>query len=457
MKRFLRAMLGRHAPEGEAELRLLAVARGALSALGARGVALLVSFVAVPITVRHLGGERYGAWVTIGSTVAWLSIADLGLGNGLTSALAEALGRGLRKDAQELVATAFWLLSAVALACGIVFALAEPHLDWAAILNVKSELARAEVSRAATLAVALLLAGLPLSLVERVYAALHEGAQANVWSAIASVATLLALFAATEVGGGMALLVLALSGARVMVQALSGAWLFFRRHPEIAPDPRAAHFTRASRISTASARFFVIQIAGLVLYGTDNFIIARVLGPERVTPYSVTWNLFALPSLPIMLAFPYLWPAYTHALARRDVEWVRRIFRLSLAGSIGAAAAMALPLALAGRPLIAVWAGPAAVPPVSVLVWMAVWSVVNSGMNALACLLNAAEQITVQAACGVATAALNVVLSIVWGRAFGIAGVIAATVASFAALAVLPMSFDVLRLFRRLRSQLRVV
>lgn len=446
-----RLVLGRQPAENDSDRRFLAVARGAATAVGARCAALVASFVAVPLTVSYLGAERYGAWVTIGTTITWFSIADLGLGNGLTAALSEAYGLQRTDLAQQNVATAFWLLASIAAGCGLIFAAASGFIDWAQLLNVRSPLAVSEVSRAATLAVALFIVSFPLGIVDRVYAAYHEGAAANFWAAAASAVTLVAVVFATRTSGGMVLLVLALSGSRVVVQLASAIWLFVRHHPELRPALGALRWERVRRFSHASWRFFVIQAAGLVLFSTDNFIIARTLGSERVTPYSVAWSLFSLPTLGITLAFPYLWPAYTHALARKDHRWIRRAFRASLAVSLGIAFLASMPLTFFGRSIIRLWAGEVAVPPFALLVWMAIWSLVNTGLNAVVCLLNAAEEITLQAIAGVVTAILNLVLSVVWARSYGITGVIAATVVSFVVGAVLPMAFDVGRLFGRLR------
>lgn len=447
---WLKLMLGRTPAADDSDRRFVAVTRGASTALGARGVALLTGFVAVPLTVRYLGAERYGAWVTIASTISWLSIADLGLGNGLTSALSDAYGKRDIELAQRHVATAFWLLAGIAAACGLLFAAISPHLDWAALLNVHSEVARAEVAQAAALAVGFFLLALPLGVIDRVYAAWQEGAVANLWSAAASLAALLALVVATRTNGGMALLVLAYAGGRFVVQAASGAWLFRRQHPELRPAPGAFERASMGRLANTGGLFFVIQIAALILFNTDNIIIARVLGPEQVTPYSVTWSLFTLPSMAFSLAFPYLWPAYAEAFARKDSAWIRRTFRKSVFVSLAIGFAVAVPLVVFGRPLVEIWAGKAAVPPFSLLIWMGLWSLVYAGMAPVACVLNAAGHLKSQAISASLSTLVNVGLSIVWAREYGLAGVIAATVASYLLIAAVPVCVEAARMLSRI-------
>lgn len=447
---WLKLMLGRTPAADDSDRRFVAVTRGASTALGARGVALLAGFVAVPLTVRYLGPERYGAWVTIASTISWLSIADLGLGNGLTNALSEAYGRRDIELAQRHVATAFWLLAGIAASCGLFFAAISPHLDWAELLNVHSEVARAEVAKAAALTVGFFLVAVPLGVVDRVYAAWQEGAVANLWSAAASVAALLGLVVGTRTEGGMARLVLAYASGRFLVQAASGAWLFFRHHPELRPAPAAFKRKSMGRLANTGGLFFVIQIAALILFNTDNIIIARVLGPEQVTPYSVAWTLFTLPSLAFSLVFPYLWPAYAEAFARNDSAWIRRTFRTSVVVSLAIGVVLAVPLVAFGRPLIEIWAGKPAVPPFSLLLWMGLWSLVYAGMAPVACALNAAGHLRIQAISVSLSTLVNVGLSIVCARHYGIAGVIAATVVSYLLIAGIPICVGAARMLSRI-------
>jgi O-antigen/teichoic acid export membrane protein len=449
---WLKLMLGRTPAADDSDRRFVAVTRGASTALGARGVALLTGLAVVPLTVRYLGAERYGAWVTIASTISWLSIADLGLGNGLTSALSEAYGKRDIELAQRHVATAFWLLAGIAAACGLLFAALSPHLDWAALLNVHSEVARAEVAQAAALAVGFFLLALPLGVIDRVYAVWQEGAVANLWSAAASLAALLALVVATRTSGGMGLLVLAYAGGRFVVHAASGAWLFRKYHPELRPAPAAFERASMGRLASSGGLFFVIQIAALILFNTDNIIIARLLGPEQVTPYSVTWSLFTLPSLAFSLAFPYLWPAYAEAFARKDSAWIRRTFRKSVVVSLTVGLALAATLVIVGRSLIGIWAGKPAVPPFSLLIWMGIWSLIVAGINPVACLLNSAGHVKVQAIFASLSTAVNVGLSVYWARRYGISGVIAATVVSYLVVAAIPVCLDAAILLSRIRS-----
>jgi O-antigen/teichoic acid export membrane protein len=420
----------------------------AMSAVASKGISVLVSLVTVPLTVGYLGAERYGAWVTIGSLLAWMQLADLGLGNGLTNALAGAYGRQRDDLARANVASGIWMLTGLAAILGLTATVVGPWLNWAGFLGVTDVAVQHEISVALAASMVIFLAGFPLLVVDKVLLAYQEGAIANGWSAAASVATLASVVAVSRAQGGMLALVLATAGTRVVVQALCALWLFFLHRPALRPGLRHFDLATARSLFSAGLAFFLVQVAALVQFNTDNVVIAHLLGPERVTPYSTAWRLFSLPGLAMALVFPYLWSAYAEALARRDFAWVTWAMRWTGGASLILSAVVALPLVVFGEPIIRLWAGSAAVPPWSVLPWMGWWACVSSFMNAVACLLNATGRVKELLWFGMATSALNLGLSIWWAQVFGLAGVIAATVVAYLVGTLVPTLLLARRLYR---------
>ena len=78
--------------EGRSKERYRRAALTVVASGAARGVGILTTLISIPLTVRYLGTERYGLWVTITSVIALLTFADLGLGNGVLNAISEAHG-----------------------------------------------------------------------------------------------------------------------------------------------------------------------------------------------------------------------------------------------------------------------------------------------------------------------------------------------------------------------------
>jgi O-antigen/teichoic acid export membrane protein len=440
-------------PREEAEHRDARITRGALASLVARAVSLAVGFITVPLALGHLGPERYGAWITLASVIAWLQIADLGIANGLTNALARANAGSRRDIAQMHVATATWALVLIAGGLTVVALLAWRAVDWATVFNVRSPLASEEMPRAVAVAIGLFLAGLPIVPLERIYAAHQEGALANAWSITASVTSLAAIIFVTMSGGGLVALVAAAMGSHVAVNGASAVWLFGFHKPHLRPEWSAVKWRSAGAVFGQAWRFTIIQSVGIVLFGTDNIIIARVIGPDAVTEYAVASRLFMLVTFVATVYFPYLWPAYADALARGDREWIRRTSRMSVVGTASVALVLGVPLAVVSRPLIHAWAGAPAVPPASLVAWMAAWAVLLSVGSALACVLNGMGHLNGQMIYGMVAAAANIVLSILLARRFGVTGVTAATALTYAVFALGPAFFETSWALRKLQRK----
>ena len=64
--------------DGRSKERYRRVVLSAGSSFVNKGVTILTGLISVPLTVHYLGTERYGLWMTISSTIAFLTFADLG-------------------------------------------------------------------------------------------------------------------------------------------------------------------------------------------------------------------------------------------------------------------------------------------------------------------------------------------------------------------------------------------
>ncbi|MEA2542681.1 MAG: hypothetical protein QOH35_4047 [Acidobacteriaceae bacterium] len=86
----------------------------ASSSFVAKALNILISFLSVPLTIRYLGSERYGVWLTISSLLTWMALTDFGLsGNALINVLAESSGNDDVETARQYASSAFWALTCI--------------------------------------------------------------------------------------------------------------------------------------------------------------------------------------------------------------------------------------------------------------------------------------------------------------------------------------------------------
>jgi O-antigen/teichoic acid export membrane protein len=420
----------------------------------ARALSSLLTVISLPLAVRYLGAERYGVWATVVSVAVWVNLLDLGIANSLTNLVSQAYARHDRAEAARAFSNALAVtIGAVSLAA-CIFGFLWPHLNWIAIFNASSALER-EVRTTVLIAVILMLAGLPLNLAGKVFAGYQELHTYNKTLAIGAVGNLVGLAVGIWLRVSMPTLFLLSFGSMTLVSSATLLWLVLWHKPWLRPRLSLVSRPQSIDLLSTGGSFLLIQAAAMVVFSTDNIIVSHYLGAAEVTPYSVTWRVVSLGAVLQALVFPALWPAYAEARARGDITWIRSTFAIVMRTTIALNVAWAVFLLAFGRLGIGLWAGPAAVPPRSLLLAMAFWSVIAGFMTAQSCLLGALNHTRVQAVASVLAAIVNVALSIVLVVRIGSLGVILGTIISYVVVLVVPQSFAVISAIRNLERDSR--
>lgn len=389
-----------------------------------QGLSIATGLISVPLTVKYLGQERYGIWLTINSLLMWLAISNLGFGgNALINSLAEANGKDDRALARELVATAFWSLVGIAATLVVLFALAFPFISWSAVFNAPSSVPTTELRWAVMLSVACFVLMFPISIVDAVYQSYQRGYIGNIWAMAASILSLAALIGVTRMEGGLPLLVLALSGVRIVVTLANAGYLFVRQYPWLMPAPRAVTRRSLGRLMSLGLKYLVAQLAGIGMFQSQPMIITQILGPAQVGIFNVTQRLLTLPlNVVQMFTFP-LMPAYGEARARNDWPWIRRTLRHSLVASLAVTVCLATPLMFFVKPIVRAWVGPAMIPENALILNMGLYVLIAGVVTPASVALYGLERVGGQAVIATANALVTVILGIWLTRTVGLSGI----------------------------------
>jgi O-antigen/teichoic acid export membrane protein len=431
-----------------ADPRLARMLHGGASNFAGRGIALVVSAVTLPLTVRYLGKLEYGVWITISTSVVMLSVLDLGIANTLTNFISSAYASDDKEAAQGYFATAFWLTCAVALVLGVGAAVVYHLLNWGSLLGISDPGLIAQAKLCVLISIAFFLISLPLNLANRVLSGYQQVHVANYFAMINSLLGLVAIVSTVLLRGSIVQLMLSYCIAMLTGTLLLNLWLSIWHKPWIRAYPSRVKPQLARALFGQGSLFFVLQLTSIVVFNSDNLVITHYLGAAEVTPYSIAWRLTGYASMLQNMLIPSFWPAFTEAYHKRDMPWVRSTYRNLSQKSLMAVAAAAIGIGLFGQIFIRIWAGSSAIPPHLLLWTMASWAILVCVTTNQALLLTATSRLKLEAIVAVIAAIVNLALSIFLVQRIGAEGVILSTILSFAVCMVVPQQLEVGRVLR---------
>ncbi|MCX6138977.1 MAG: MATE family efflux transporter [Ignavibacteriales bacterium] len=392
-----------------------------------RGLSVLTSLMLVPLTLHSMNSTNYGIWLTLTSVIGWLTFADVGLGNGLRNKYAEARARGEMALAQTYVSTAYALLAIVV---GVLCLICVPLcwvLPWTDILNAAS-VDSADLRLLALVVFVLFCVRFLAQLISSVAAADQMPAINGVIELSANVFSLMLVW--TIVRAGLASLFslgAALSIAITLVPVAASVYLFKTRYRASAPRISAVRMEFARELMNIGAKFFLIQMSGLIMYTTSNIIIAQLFGPAEVTPYNLAARYFGVITTGFGILAAPLWSAFSEAYVQNDLAWVQRITKTMLRIWLGLVVVVAV-MVIFSNEVYRFWVGGSVGVPLAVSLFMGIFVLLLAWGTLFVNFINGTGKIQLQLYVAVACAIINIPLTLAIVKVFhlGIEGVVLA-------------------------------
>jgi O-antigen/teichoic acid export membrane protein len=326
-------------------------------------------------------------WMTISSVIALLGFADLGMGNGLLNAIAEANGKDDTQSAKMYISSAFFLLLGIALSILLGFVVLYSTIPWARVFNVSSSLAVKEAGPATAILIVSFALNMPLGIVQRIQMGYQEGYRAQIWMIVGTLLGLVGVLVAIYINAGLPWLVLGMSGGPMLSTILNWAEYFGGSRRWLLPSRKMFNWMASRRVAGIGFLFVILQLFMLLGNTSDNIVIAQVLGASAVAGYAVTQKLFSITQISQYFLIP-LWPAFGESVARNDLVWARRTLNHAIALSLGLGILISLPLLIFGKQIVAIWVGPGLVPSFFLLLGFTLSILVNSYVTAISTFLN---------------------------------------------------------------------
>ncbi len=415
----------------------------AVGSLFCKGLSIASNFVVVRLAIAYVNPAVYGIWLTLYSVLSWTQLLDIGLGNGLRNKFAEALARHDHVLAKRYVSTAYAVLFTILATALIAFLIVSPFVDWAIVFNAP-EAMREELHSAVRLVFAFLTLRFLLKLIGCVLTADQRPAVTSLLGVASSVITLVALvIASNTVRGSLFGLAAICSSAPAFVFLVASIFFYFGKYKAFAPSPWHVDWAMARGLTGLGLRFFVVQIAYLVMYCTSNIIITHLEGPGEVTVYNVAYMYFSVTVVIFGVLMSPVWSATTDAFVHGDLAWIRRTTRSLLWLFVGVVAVI-IAMFLGAQPFYKFWMGTTVNVPTTLSAVMALYAILLNWAGIFSNLINGMGKIRLSVRLATCGAVLNIPLSIFLARTVGLgsSGVVLATCMCLApACIVLPIQY----------------
>lgn len=381
-----------------------------------------VGFFLSPFILHRLGDDAFSLWVLVFSLTGYYGLLDLGIRASIVRYVAKFAATEDEEQLTKFLSTSLAFYVAIGLVVLLLTAVGFFYLP--DLFHIPRNLLR-------TTRVLFLLggAGIALSFPLSVFAAVLEGLQKFSWAQLSQIGVTLVrgalIVIALSQGGGL-MAVGAITVAMNLLSYLVLTWMAFRAFPlQLA----LRNFDRqAFRKMLGYGSFaFLILIAERLRFQSDSVVIGAFLSSAAITFFSIGARLVEYSTYAVRSMAQIFTPMSCQFAATRDFAHLRRML---IAGN-RACALIVFPLTVVllvlGKPIIEAWVGARYVSSYSVLAALIVPRAIYVAQSTSTRILLGIGRHRMLAFVLLLEGGVNVILSMMLVRRFGIVGVAVGT------------------------------
>ena len=294
---------------------------------GAKGTLLLANFVVISITLDLLSTKIYGVWITLYTTISWLSFFDLGLGNGMRNLFAVNRAIGNQEKNKQLVSTSYIIVLGIALILLIVGLPFVYYADIARFFNI-SDVAIPDLRCVLSLLVVVTSLQLITKLINSIFLADQKPALSSLIDCSGVVCSLLLLFILKDrLVGSLFNLALIITLPTFIISFIVTLFAFNKNYRKLKPSLKCFNLKISNKLINLGLRFFLIQLSALIILQGSNIIILKFIGAEEVSVFSLVYKYFnVIVTIFTLVLTPY-WSFFTDSYAKNNYNQLKQGFK----------------------------------------------------------------------------------------------------------------------------------
>jgi O-antigen/teichoic acid export membrane protein len=392
--------------------------KGSITRVSQTFVSIIVAFFMMPFLINELGDHWYGVWTVVGSLAAAYHLFDMGMASAVTRYVSRAFGIEDNKQANATINTALVIYALIA----IIVVIASIMASYASRAFIGSESDKDVVQLLVLIIGTSVAMEFPFNALAGVASAklrFHQVAFARILVTLLGAA--LTWWFASRGYGIVAIAVIAFCTARI--SNLLYLLICIAAFPSIKFSYKLASRAMTKELFQYSAWSFLIAIAYQLRNNVDNFVIAGILSAASVTHYAIGLRLVDYVAQFLSQATNMFVPIFTAYHAQENKRELHKkllfITRLNLVLAMIAGSG----LVIFGDAFISRWMGPDYNDAYWVMVILLIGRMIGFANHPLNTAMYAANKHSIVAKIDMIEVALNLGLSLVLVRYFGLLGV----------------------------------
>lgn len=286
---------------------------------------ICIGLYSIPLAIEYFGKENYGIYLLAMSIISYLSLIKLGIPTASATLITQNNDNLYKKKIVCDSIVMLILISTVASSCLFIMNLLIPN--WIEIFGDFSSEKQFFLAKNVFLIVIVgFLIRIPFLFSIEIFSAFQKMYIAKIFELGMILVNFLILIYAVYNKWDLAEFVLYIAILNLLLTFLATLYLFYLLKNYKIKNKNSQY----KKILSSSSSFFFIGIASTIIWSTDSLVISNLLGFENVTLYSTTLSLFSIGFVFFTVMNGILFPVFGRLYANQDYKVIQNIFDASL-------------------------------------------------------------------------------------------------------------------------------
>lgn len=365
------------------------------TSLLAKFVGIGATLITMPLTLNYLGTEKFGVWMVVSGVLGFITFSDFGIGMGLQNALSKSIGQDETTLQKHYISNAYFFLLFLSCSLMLFIFLFFLYYNIGGIFKLNGSDFN-ESANSLKYSIIVFLAGMPITLIQRILHGIQKSYLASNVLMIGSVFSLLSIIASVFFDLGLILLCVLYTMSPILAQLLFSIFFFFK-YPDYFPRSKNISIEHLKPIMKTGIWTLLAQIIYSTKVNGPVIIVSATLGMVAVAEFSVVQKLIALVSAVLTMGLQPLWAVYGEAYHSNDRKWIEMALKRSIKSTIVITVLAALFFVVFGPFLIREWLGNEISVSRTIIFYFSLWMIFSSINVALTMLMNGTNNFKFQA------------------------------------------------------------